>query len=320
MSSTVSPPKGTGSRRQCMTSSAGGILSTAAIFDGARLKAADTQLSCRAAQFAEADAEPLAILRTAMKLYDASHLTKPNQSEGNDRIFEQMLSGHEHAFSAVAESWQETGGFDALAETGAVDPELAAQLAAEMSSPHAASSLLRTTASQNDSISSNILLLNTMRTGPSNALHYVAVVRYSPSAADEKLGLQPMWCTYLASASGVGPGLLYWLNEAMHGSESAHEHLPVTWRLADVNFARHGLPERSSMLGATKPLVDSAAAIVAAIVAFAAIVAGARAGSRRGASARAAQPSQLPAGASKLVAERAGWERERGVRSSMYWR
>ena len=58
----------------------------------------------------------------------------------------------------------------------------------------------------------------------------------------------------------------------MQGAAHAPSHLPLRWALHDVNFALHGVPEPSEMLGVSKPMIEAAAplALLAATISSAA--------------------------------------------------
>ena len=212
-----------------------------------------------------AERQVFSCLVTAMELLDASHLAHPGGALRDERIFEQTLCGHDGAFAAVADCWQDHGCFDELVQSGALDGELAEQLQTAMVGPqHETSLLLRT-----EPVAAEILLCNTTRPSAEEAeLHYVAVVRYAPSRADAARGLQPMCWTYVANTGGRGAEILDWLNEALHrGTGRTAPRVPLAWRLHDVNFARSGAPpRRAELLGAARPIIDEVARLLTPLV------------------------------------------------------
>lgn len=237
------------------------------------LKALDKQCSVAGARLVSDSKSAVATALSAVQ-FGASNKVDIEYAERFSRIFERALQGNEDAFDAVADGWKDGGRFDALLEAGALSSSAVAEyLAADAARSSHLSSGTSLFHAQ-DPVRSTVLLCNctsrprfgsTSASDDNNLLHgeassYVAVVRYDPLPRDEQRGLQPMWCTYTASMRDVhGLALLRWVHLAMQGSKDAPRHLPLRWALHDVNFALHGVPEGSEMLGVSKPMIDAAA-------------------------------------------------------------
>jgi hypothetical protein len=226
--------------------------------DATRLSTLEKRCTAEAAQLADADRKSTRRLATIIEWLDATHLAKPSVQR-HSLIFEQMLTGHEAAFVAVTKCWHKADGLEPMVESGAIDSEVAALMEAwKRENPQLFGEIAH--------VDAKVLMCNTTRLSPFGPMHYVAVVRY------EQPGLQPVCCTYVANTQGLGPSLLVWLNEAMHGAPDAPSHMPLQWRLHDVNFARHGIPESARMLGVATPLLDALAFDVAPGVVGGAVV------------------------------------------------
>ena len=170
-------------------------------------------------------------------------------------LFERTLEGNEQAFAAVGERWRQGGDgcFDNLVENGAVPKRVAEELALGLRGDVATTSLF---GSDDPVGAATVLLCNCWRRHDAASDEFVAIVRYDPSPRDRSRGLQPMWVTYTASKDGLGIALLRWLHEAMQDSSAAPEHLPLRWRLHDINFATTRIPEANEMLGVVRPVLD----------------------------------------------------------------
>ena len=147
---------------------------------------------------------------SAARIFDI--LLTSNGPERFNRVFEQLLHGNESAFEALAQAWR-AHSIDNLVKNGAIDATLGEILT--RSAARARPCLL----DANEPPDSKVLLCNTIRLGHGlsfmGRLHYLAVVRYTPSTADAARGLQPMLCTYVADAHGQGNALCDWLTVAM---------------------------------------------------------------------------------------------------------
>ena len=243
------------------------------------------------------------------------------------RIYEQLLDGHDEAFEAVSTRWREGTGLGDLVASGGVDATLAAELEAAVEPYHQAS-LFRAL----DCVDSKVLLCNTMRLASTGSeVNYVAVVQYTPSPADARRGLQTMWCTYTASAEGKGSELYAWLHVAMEGNLDAQEQVPLRWRLRDVNFRLHGVPQSDQLLGVAKPIYDEYLMHVAPAVAICGLCFLALFVENRYSQARAEErrhPTWQRPDTEKLLHVGGGTpeqivalrERERADRSTKYWR
>lgn len=178
------------------------------------------------------------------------------------RIFEQLLDGKEHVMDALALSWRERC-FSNLVESGAVDMDLADSLTRFARQAEAC----RIAGDPDEALNSlfyapcgstnaEVLLCNTTRLTPLGSLHYVAVVRYSDS---EDRGLQPMLCTFTASADGKGYALFRWAFAALDPcvSKTTIEELnPLRWKLHDINCYVNG-DAQVELLGVEAPITNS---------------------------------------------------------------